>query len=406
MSKGIMFSIIIFFLGVTLVGLITFQRSLISSGREKIYIEMRIDAINNHYDSVIRDLGKTIESITQRAIIVCINNISLDFVPLKEADVTIKELIINGTLDGKEVYLMKNATVEYWTKKIVDVSTLRGFDVDIDTGMINRTLTIKPYNSFYLLVEADMEINITDIQGVSALNRTIRISKTVSIEGLEDPLYIFQGLPKNYVWESPYVGNYTLLVIEGSGGGGGYVYGIATKDTINFAGKILVVDGTSSVSGLNQAIGVINESSFPDPGIPFIVNSSATSLISEGEPVLLDGDNHEVWYIDNFKKHIENSYYQSSQYGASYLDRLEGNLTKGTKYSSPSNNEIGLESFIAKNKIPVGSGIDYEKTNIDYIYFNSTSSADGDEVKGISSNYFRIDDEHQSIYGIDSSLIE
>ena len=111
MSKGIMFSVIIFFIAISLIGLIMIQRSLISYSREDIYVQTRINALNNHYSSVVRDLGKTIETITQRAIIACLNNISLEFVPMNEANVTIKGLIINGTMDENEVYIMKNATL-------------------------------------------------------------------------------------------------------------------------------------------------------------------------------------------------------------------------------------------------------------------------------------------------------
>ena len=422
MSKGIFFSIILFFLATTLVGMIAIQRSLVSYRREQMYIETRINAINNHYDSVIRDLGKTIEASTQRAIIACINNISLDFVPLQDANVSIKELVIHGTLNGEKVFLMENATIPYWVPKIEDVSTLKGFHVDIDDGMINETLVVKPYSSFYLLVEADIGINITDMQGVSALNRTMRISKTVSIEGLEDPLYLlyFHGLSSNYVWESPYVGNYTQLLLTGTGGNG-YVYGVATKIEANRVGKILVVNDANPPTDLSGALGVISKVDIlVDPTIPFIDDVSTIDVISEGQNILLDGNgvNSKVWYIGNFKKHIEgltstnddHSYYQTSNDGPSYLDRLEGRYSIDPKYSSQIDKEIGLESFVDKTIFPGEVSPDQERTNIDYLYFSSTTT--GDRIKGISnSNWFRIDDKlvggigRQEIYNV-TNLIE
>jgi len=420
MSKGIFFSIILFFLAATLVGMIAIQRSLVSYRREQMYIETRINAINNHYDSLIRDLGKTIEASTQRAIIACINNISLDFVPLQDANVSIKELVIHGTLNEEKVFLMENATIPYWVPKIEDVSTLKGFDVDVDDKMINETLVVEPYSSFYLLVEADIGINITDMQGISALNRTIRIIKTVSIEGLEDPLYLlyFHGLSSNYAWESPYVGNYTQLLFTGNGDNG-YVYGTATKDTGNFVGKILVVNDANGMI-LSGAKGVVSETNFPDPGIPFIVNSNAMSVISEGQHILLDGNGaiSKVWYIENLKKHIEgltssnddHSYYQTSDDGPSYLDRLEGRYSIDPKYSGQTDKKIGLESFVDKTIFPGEISPDQERTNIDYLYFSSTIT--GNKIKGISnSNWFRIDDElvggigRQEIYNV-TNLIE
>jgi hypothetical protein len=343
--------------------------------------------------------------------IVCFNNITREGVHLNNANVTLKELILNGTMNGEEENIMENNTFPYWVEKIKQVAILKGFNITIDNETIEQTLEIKPYDSFNLLVETKMDINITDLQGVAALDRTVQIEKLVSIEGMEDPLYMLNSfsLMSNTITKSHYIGNYTQVILTGNGGNG-YVYGIATKNTGDLAGKILVVDNANGID-LSGAKGVISETSFPDPGIPFIVvNNGETDNISEGQNILLDTNSitgqGKVWYIDNFKKHIENSYYQSSSVGASYLDRLEGNLIKGTKYSSPNNNEIGLESFINKNKMSPDMTVDEEKTNIDYIYF-SPGSANGKMVKGISnSNWFRIDDQHQPIYGIDSSLIE
>jgi len=413
MRKGIMFSVIVFFLSVTLVGLIAIQRSLVSYSREKMFIETRIRAINNHYDSVIRDLGKTIEGSTQRAIIACLNNISSNNVPLSEANATIRELILNGTLDGEKNILMENTTIPYWVQQIEDVSTLRGFDVDIDTGMINKTLVVRPYSSFYLLVEVDVGINITDIQGVSNLNRVTHTEKTVSTEGLEDPLYVlyFQGLSSNYVWESPYVGNYTQLLFSASDGGNGYEYGITTNDTSDFVGKILVID--NYIPAYDGAKGIISENPI-NPVVtpiskPYVVKAGALNLVSESTPVLLDGDNHNVWYIENLKKHIESmditeihhSYYQASDTGPSYLDRLEGRYHIDPKYYIPGKT-IGIESFVDKTIFPEGFPPMQDWTNIDYLYFSGST---GDKIiKGISNsgNEFRIDSAHQQNYSVES----
>jgi len=390
MKKGIMFSLIIIFIATTLVGLITIQRSLITYSRENIYVETRINAINSHYDSIMRDLRKTIETVTQRAIIVCLTNISTDLVPLRDANVTLKELIINGTFDQQDSTLMHDATIEYWINKIKDISLEKGFDVYIDTGLINNTLEIKPFNSFYLLADAKMQINITDLQGVAHLNRTVTISKLISIEGMGDPLYLIHSLASNEVKESPYIGNYTELLMTGTGGNN-YVYGVTTTNIVNFNGKILIVDDASTIPNLDDAEGVICRSGCSGTIRPYIVSSNALNL-PENMNVLLDGDNGKVWYIDNLKDHLANHYYQPSAIGPSFLDRLEGNLTKQTKYSSQSNNEIGLESFVKK----IGPSMN-EYTNVDYLYVDNVN---GNEVKGISdiSNSFRIDVQHESIY--------
>jgi hypothetical protein len=167
----------------------------------------------------------------------------------------------------------------------------------------------------------------------------------------------------------------------------------------------LVVDNALAVPNVGFAKAVICE---VDPAggisIPYVVSPSATSQISDGLNVLVDviGAQGRVWYIDNFEDHIENSYYQPSTTGASYLDRLEGKKQIQSKYSSQTDKEIGLESFIKKQDIPSGSPVYADKTNIDYLYFSS-GSFNGDKVKGISTNanWFRIDNGHQQNYTVE-----
>jgi len=404
MRKGIMFSIILFFLAVTLVGLIAIQRSLISYRRERIHIEMRIKSLNNMYDSLVRDAGSTLDTSLRRAMNTAFNNVSTEGIGLSEANETLKNLVLYGTLNGATEDLMENATLPYWVGKIEQVGVLKGFNISIT--LYTDTLEIRPYDSFNLLAEVRMDINITDMQGVATLNRSIPIKKLVSVEELEDPLYPLytNGFTTNTIVRSPYIENYTQLLLFGDGGNG-YVYGTATNDTSDFSGKILVVDDATGIV-LSGALGVISENPFPDPGIPFIVQGGATDLISDGQNILLDGNgaNSRVWYIDNFKEHVDNSYYQSSAAGASYLDRLEKRTSIHTKYSSQTNNDIGLESFIDKRKIPAEIPVDAERTNIDYLYFSS--GPDGNKVKSIStaSNSFRIDAGHQQNYSVDQII--
>ena len=400
MKKGIMFSIILFFLAVSLVGLIAIQRSLVSYRRERIHVEMRIKSLNNMYDSLIRDAGSALDTSLNRAMNAAFKNVTDEGIGLQEANETLKELVWYGTIGGRDEDLMENATFPYWIDKIEQVDITRGFEIDINP----YTLEIKPYDSFNLLAEVEMDVDIIDIQGVAALNRSVILKKIVSIEEMEDPLYPLKtsGLVNNKIISSPYVGNYTQLLLFGDGGNG-YVYGTATNDTTDFSGKILIVDDANPID-LSGAVGVISETDFSViPSIPFIVQGGATDTISDGQNILLDGNgaNNRVWYIENLKEHVENLYYQSSETGASYLDRLEGRTYIHSKYSSQTNNDIGLESFIDKSEFPSEIPVYEDKSNVDYLYFSSGPL--GNKVKGISttSNWFRIDSGHQDDYGVE-----
>lgn len=384
--------------------LIAVQVSLVSHRREQIFIENRINSMNNMYDSIVRDIDRTMEIIARRAISEAYKNVSAEGQSLDEANTTLAELILNGTLDGTFMILMENATFIDWVNKMENISTLKGFDTDINL----TKLEIKPYDSFNLLITTRLNINIIEERNIASLDRSVYINSIVDLEDLEDPLYPLYtgGIGSNSIIESPYQGNYTELLLTGAGGNS-YVYGRVTNDTTDFNGKILLAENASKydLSGGN-ARGVISEEDIVIPiSIPYVVNSSAMSLIRNGTNVLVDGDNGNVWFIDNLIEDTENSYYHPSENGPSFLDRLEGKLQLQSKYSDQTSNIIGLESFVNKNTlyskgIPITEG----KTNIDYIYF-STSSPSASKVKGLDSS-FRIDnvDSHREVYNVSQLL--
>ncbi len=210
---------------------------------------------------------------------------------------------------------------------------------------------------------------------------------------------------------SPYIENYTQTLLSGNGECAAtcYEYGETTQDDtfLNFQNKILVVNNADSVANLNSAKAVVSENDITVAiNIPYVVHNNARNLIPNETNVLLDVNSvtgqGKVWYIDNFKEHVDNSYYQSSATGAGYLDRLEGKTTVQSKYQT--NNNIGLESFIDKSKIPAEIPVDVDRTNIDYLYFSL--GPDGNKVKVIStmSNSFRIDVGHQQNYSVDEII--
>ena len=97
---------------------------------------------------------------------------------------------------------------------------------------------------------------------------------------------------------------------------------------------------------------------------------------------------------------IRNGYYRSSDTGASFLDRLEGNLTLSNKY------KYGLETFVNLGDITAANlPVNYQLSSIDYEYWKnvggvSVRNGNYDNV----FNWFKIDSGHAAIYGV-SELI-
>lgn len=410
--KGVMFSLIMVFLTVTLITLITLQTSLVSHRREQLAIETRINSMNNLYESIVRDVKKSLNIISRRAMSVAFSNVSMRGYGLNEANETLVELILSGTLEGSPMKLMENATFPEWVDRIENVSLLKGFNTTIDV----KNLVIKPYDSFNLEIDVDMYVNITDLQGVATLNRYTSAISIVDIEDLADPIYPLYtgGLGANTIKKSPFEGNYTQLLLSGDGNNG-WIYGesvnVTWTDAVGVsdkAEKILVADHAELIasSTLNQFMGIVSDFGTSQTTKPYVNNTvDATKKISSGMNILVDGNSNKVWFIDNLIEDTENSYYHSSENGTSYLDRLEGRLYIDSKYSSQTDKTIGLESFVNKNYLwSAGITVIEDKTNVDYIYFSVNSPAVS-KVKGLDEN-FRIDDEdnHQETYNVTELL--
>lgn len=328
--KGVLFSFIIVLIALVLVGLIAVQKEMVSFYGEKLAIETRVKSMNNFYDGIVTDAGKALDIISKRAASAANGFVIETGNTLAEADVTLVELIVNGTLNNTPQTLMEDATISDWEGKIEEIGDLNGFY----TNITFLDIEVRPYDSWNLLVIASLSVNLTDKQSVASLKRNAIVNYVVSIEGLEDPLVPLHthGRVHPDLIKSPYWNNFTQF------------------------------NGTD-------------------------------------------------WNIGNLEKDIENSYYHPSLNGASFLDRLEGKLEVQLKYQSQASEIIGLESFVNKGLISAaGIRVDIGKTNIDYLYFSSTSYP-GRKVSGLDTTSFRIDEElcgsqnHTEIYGVSSLLI-
>ncbi|MDI6806442.1 MAG: hypothetical protein QMD14_01345 [Candidatus Aenigmarchaeota archaeon] len=414
--KGLLFTLIILAVTLGLISYISIQHAMITFYGERLAIERRINAMQSLYESIKVDGERALEIVSRRAISTAVGFVITNGKGLEEANSTLAELIINGSINGVPQRLMENATLVDWKTKLEKAGLSLGFDTKIDFGKI----FIRPFDSWSLLAEVEANFSIADLRGVANLTRSDVLKTKVSIEDFEDPLYPLNtfGYAINKIVKSPYIGNYTANLISATGSNG-WFYGLATaissaqpeqiSTIVNKNQKILVTDSTSGIVELvNQFGAIVSEQQIASGvTIPFVDNATnAMQIIPNQSYVVVDGDNGKVWYVENLREHANNSWYSSSLNGASFLDRLEGKLRVQEKYSALTPNIIGIESFVNKDKFSaLGVPIDINKTNIDYLYF-STLTITSYKVKGMIDK-FRIDEEldlnnlpHSQLYGV------
>ena len=417
MKKGIMFSLLTLAVIIPVLAIILVQQITISSYREKVTTEIRLKELLDTYESITQDLDKSVEIVAPRAISACVNFVINNGTPLSSATDTIEELMIYGTLNSNSEELMEGNTLPVWINKIKNVTSLRGFITDIQLVDVE----VKPYDSWNLEIDVNLTINITEENGLASICRNFSMTNLVSIENFEDPLFTLKtfGRGSSIIQRSPYEGNYTVMLTSGNGTNG-WFYGqtvVTTNESAdaveNKDQKVLVVDSVKGITQLNSFGAIVCSCDVPSDVTVTYVEYASISAIPNSTNVLVDGDEGKVWYIDNLIDDIQNSFYHSSEVGASFLDRLEGEIEVQDKYKNLSKNTIGLEFFIDKTYISnLGLSVDLEKTNVDHLYF-SEDSHHGKRVKGLEDTAFRIDEEfctnnrtHAEIYGVDELLIE
>jgi hypothetical protein len=316
--KGILFSMIMFFITVFLVIFLLIQRSSVSFYSTQKALENRIESMLSLVKNTFEDSERAVEIIGRRACVSAINYVVTNGTPLASANETLVELMLEGKINSTFQPLMEYATIKDWIDTLEYLIEAQGFDAEIEIS----NLTITPFDSFNLQINYVIKVKVSDLKTKTNITKFERKSVILNIEYLEDPLYPLNtyGRVVNTIVKSPHWLNYS------------------SNDTTN----------------------------------------------------LQDDSN--------------NSYYHPSLYGASFLDRLEGKYFVQEKYKKE--NPIGLESFVNKDKIlAAGLPINYNQTNIDYLYF-SNANVVSYKIAGMPDS-FRLDNEtsinnlgHLQIYNV------
>ena len=123
---------------------------------------------------------------------------------------------------------------------------------------------------------------------------------------------------------------------------------------------------------------------FEDPLYIINTNGAITNQIHKTPyTTFVEGGN-----VANLLDHTLNSYYTNTTLAPSFLNRLKGDLQGSDQY--------GIESLVNRNKQGMPQ---YDKSVVDYIYFDSIYNPESVQVQGMPS-WFRLDNDHLSVYGL------
>ena len=411
--KGLFYSVMIAFIIIPILSLIIFYSQ---TETQNIDINIRSSEMEYFSKSIEEDLIRFLEINGKRALISAVSNVITNGIGLDNAQLRLREMILNGTLYGVPSPLVDQKNLIWWEQNVTGIASNAGFNLTF----LGTNINISQSDSFDILFNVTVSIKISDATAKMSITKNITTPVSVSIEDIEDPIFPLKtyGRVFRFIEISTVNKNTTSLAGQNSSNlppnfNSGYAFvkaNFQSSDKVNastilvtdsITGKESIINSNSNITAVVSEGDIIIPATLAKPIISGVIN--ATKIIQNGTKIYLDNSTMKVWDLSNLTtdiKKINNTfyhYYHNSSKGASFLDRLEGNITLSSKY------QYGLETFVDLEEFPTEL---VEATNsiIDYNYWNDTSgtsirNGDYDGPTGVFS-WFKINTESATNYGI------
>jgi hypothetical protein len=338
MRKGQMYSLIVLIISIPVMFYITYYMASSQSIGHETMESIVTDQVLEVARSMESDFERGITISCKRAMLSAINTVIQEGSYLGDSRAAIRELMLNGTLDGELSLVMGNNRLSDWRDQILAVDS--GFVADAEFSEPE----IGNWDGLHVLVKINLTINVSDVYGTARIDRHYQKDVLVPVEGLEDPIFPLStmGYVMRVVRETPY--DFYARKLPGTPSAGncsGRVrYDYSSPDD---GSHILVIYNATGIANaiLQSFAGVVNNDTedLSAKGVSCFVSgvSDAPGLLPFNESVYIDGPTSSVWRLPIAEIAQEGYYYYGS--GPSFLQRLEGDL-------SPSPDGRGMETFV------------------------------------------------------------
>ena len=179
---------------------------------DMLSVESRIDSINSFIESLNRDVERGLYISSYMAILSMEGYIISEGSFLNDTEDDFMEAVINGTLHGKNLSLMKDESVTFpdWIKNIRQESSKFNIDLDLEV----KNMTIYQKSPWHVTVGANYSLQVNESTGLASWNMDRYAETDISIIGFEDPLYIRFGLGRttNIINRTIFDNNYARKV--------------------------------------------------------------------------------------------------------------------------------------------------------------------------------------------------
>ena len=182
--KAMFFTLI----SVLLVTIIIISFTFYSSYRTQskmFVVETRVNTMDRFIEDLEKDMERALYIAGFRAILGAEDYIIKNGEYLDNPSSLLGELAINGTLNGTQLNLTIDSSLSDWFDRV----SIQGQNIGVEMNYTMLGFEINQSDPWFIDFYVDLELDISDTKGIAKWNRNKTAFGTVSIVGLEDPVY-------------------------------------------------------------------------------------------------------------------------------------------------------------------------------------------------------------------------
>jgi len=314
-KRGIVFTMAAMLL-LGLMVTIAIPTASINRQKSQFIVGNRLQSMNTFIQNIKRDASIAIYTSGFRGIIGLIEEITDTGEYIDDVDVAVKELMLNGTLNGSVMFIMTNNTLYNWSTKMQQQAKTIGIDLNITIEDVN----VYQEDPWHVMIEGEFRCFMNDRKGLASWNFTFKTIAEIPIEGLNDPIYIVEtGNQMNRdIFRSAHIDNFTDGV-DTTNLQEHIIRGWYTEfeDAPNFVMR-LEGDLTSDENGIESLVDKINLSMFM--AVDFDKTSVDYIYFSANDPVAYNFDFMPAMFaLDNISNSTPSNFTHIARYNLSHL---------------------------------------------------------------------------------------
>ncbi|MBI2575266.1 hypothetical protein HYV82_05270 [Candidatus Woesearchaeota archaeon] len=202
-KKAVFFTITAVLLLLALTVMLSLQAGYKPSDRS--VAETRIETMNEFVRTVKSDLQRGLYISSFRAVMSMEEFVS-NGAFLNSSSSGFRDAIMTGMISNQSMSLMQDSTFPDWAARI----NAKAAEIDVRANISVGGISIRQKDSWTLLAEANITINITDSLNTASWHLNESVKSEMTITGLEDPVFSIgtQGRVIRQVNATLYEGNY------------------------------------------------------------------------------------------------------------------------------------------------------------------------------------------------------